>query len=103
MIGWWKVPPPASATPSLRPSSRKEAAATDRVERPYRERAEAGDFHALARLARIRERTGDQKDAERMYRAATDHGDTMGLLCLALRRRWPYGLDPDGTPTPPWW
>ncbi|GGT45748.1 hypothetical protein GCM10010271_57170 [Streptomyces kurssanovii] len=57
-------------------------------------------------LAEIRERAGDRDGAESLYRQAADHGDTDTLYVFwsrkALKRLWPYGLDPDGTPTPRW-
>ncbi|MFJ5774310.1 hypothetical protein [Streptomyces sp. NPDC093094] len=55
----------------------------------------------------LRDVAGDRESAEDMARQAAGHGDT-DALCLPgdvralLKRLWPCGLDPDGTPTPPW-
>ncbi|MFJ3932821.1 MULTISPECIES: hypothetical protein [unclassified Streptomyces] len=85
----------------------------------YREAAARGDIDALHRLGRLRKEAGDGVGAEAVYREAADHGDanpwfyavSLGdgaLLSDAdhvrneITTRWPYGLDPDGTPTPPW-
>ncbi|MER7826991.1 hypothetical protein ABTX85_31030 [Streptomyces sp. NPDC096097] len=94
--------------------------------------AAAGDTDALDLLADLREAAGDLKGAEGFARQAAASGQYFPLLRLtwtleaagnlerveALRRqaadagqyidgggeqaRWPYGLDPDGSPTPPW-
>ncbi|MFC9734318.1 helix-turn-helix domain-containing protein [Streptomyces roseolus] len=57
--------------------------------------------YALVRLARLREKVGDLKGAEALYRQAVDHGVSYDAEDT-LSRLWPYGLDPDGTSTPPW-
>ncbi|MEU7428146.1 hypothetical protein [Streptomyces sp. NPDC040750] len=64
----------------------------------YRQAADAGDRNALPNLARIREQAGDQEGAEALARQAADAGETL----LTVERWWPYGLDRDGSPTPPW-
>ncbi|MFF3584927.1 hypothetical protein [Streptomyces mirabilis] len=62
--------------------------------------ADQGDISALYRLAVLREEAGDRKGAETLVLKAADRGrtDTRDIV----KRLWPYGLDPDGTPTPPW-
>jgi hypothetical protein len=64
--------------------------------------ADAGYASPLVELARMQEEAGDHDDAESLYRHATDAGEDGEFLRGHLRERWPYGLDPDGTPTPPW-
>ncbi|MFF0170231.1 tetratricopeptide repeat protein [Streptomyces prasinus] len=71
-----------------------------------RQAADHGHTTVLSRLAVMRERAGDREGAEHLYRQAADHGAgnlarTIGHS-QALVTRWPNGLDPDGTPTPPW-
>nr|WP_188277251.1 helix-turn-helix transcriptional regulator [Streptomyces sp. CBMA152] len=97
----------------------------------YQRAADAGHAGALVRLAELRERAGDQKGAETFYQQAASTGDPDTLIGLARMRdeagdrvgaetfyrqaadtgelpddeakmRWPYGLDPDGSPSPPW-
>ena len=55
----------------------------------------------------MREELGDREGAEALYLQAADRGDIDTLFYLAklpevLSKLWSYGLDPDGTPTPPW-
>ncbi|WP_405919480.1 hypothetical protein [Streptomyces longwoodensis] len=64
--------------------------------------ADAGYASPLVELARMQEDAGDHDDADSLYRHATDAGEDGEFLSGHLRDRWPYGLDPDGTPTPPW-
>ncbi|MFD6913538.1 hypothetical protein [Streptomyces virginiae] len=94
--------------------------------------AAAGDTDALTLLARIREAAGDLEGAEGFARRAAVGGQYFPLLRLGWRleeagnlesaegllrqaadagryidgvgerARWPHGLDPDGSPTPPW-
>lgn len=62
---------------------------------------EAADHHdpeAPYRLIMMREEAGDGEGAKRLLRQTVDHGITDEIL----ETLWPYGLDPDGTPTPPW-
>ncbi|MFG3259057.1 helix-turn-helix domain-containing protein [Streptomyces sp. NPDC048172] len=66
-----------------------------------------GSIGALYRLAVMREGVGDREGAEALARQAADYGATDVLYRMAEIREegdglWPYGLDPDGTPTPPW-
>ncbi|MEU0036995.1 tetratricopeptide repeat protein [Streptomyces sp. NPDC006333] len=63
-----------------------------------REAADAGTPYALYNLARMREQAGDQEGAEALAREAADAGE----ILLTVERWWPYGLDPDGTPSPSW-
>ncbi|MFE5886176.1 helix-turn-helix domain-containing protein [Streptomyces hydrogenans] len=67
----------------------------------YRQAADHGASSALAVIARMREAAGDLKGAETLYREAADHGASYDAED-DLIRLWPYGLDPDGTPTAPW-
>ncbi|MDT0453729.1 helix-turn-helix domain-containing protein [Streptomyces hesseae] len=72
----------------------------------YRQAADHGNIDALTRLAEMREEAGDREGAEALAQQAADHG-TVGMFPVAERsgiftRLWPYGLDPDGTPTSPW-
>ncbi|MFF0026567.1 hypothetical protein ACFYQQ_39295, partial [Streptomyces sp. NPDC005496] len=74
----------------------------------YRQAAERGDTNALLRMAVMREEAGDPKGAEVLNRQAADHGYGGKRARWApegrrvFRGLWPYGLDPDGTPTPRW-
>ncbi|MEV7318362.1 hypothetical protein AB0N56_36280 [Streptomyces microflavus] len=62
-----------------------------------------GDLHALRRLAEMREKAGDQVSARKLAHRAADHGGAVGPPMWEMSHRlWPYGLDPDGTPTDPW-
>ncbi|MER5890803.1 hypothetical protein ABT160_43880 [Streptomyces sp. NPDC001941] len=66
---------------------------------------DAGQPGALADLAHLREESGNPQDIEPLLRAAADAGDTLSLtygVQFPPQRNWPHGLDPDGTPTPPW-
>ncbi|GGQ35319.1 hypothetical protein GCM10010266_68510 [Streptomyces griseomycini] len=63
-----------------------------------------GDPSALARLAVMREKAGDRAGAEALARQVVDYGNPFALYIVqrVLKGLWPYGLDPDGTPTPRW-
>ncbi|MCX4639893.1 helix-turn-helix domain-containing protein [Streptomyces platensis] len=61
--------------------------------------ADIGDPTVLTTLAEVRESAGDYNRAEALYRQAADAGGAIGRSC---GKRWPHGLDPDGTPTAPW-
>ncbi|MEW1639303.1 helix-turn-helix domain-containing protein [Streptomyces sp. NPDC093801] len=62
-----------------------------------------GEFRALARLALRREVAGGREGAESFYRQVADRGTKYyNVLGRFLAEWWPNGLDPDGTPTPPW-
>ncbi|WP_242432982.1 hypothetical protein [Streptomyces sp. Root264] len=109
---------------------REEAGDTVGAERLFRQAADHGSTGALFHLALIREAAGDREGAENLALEAADHGDTEAPYRLVMRREeagdregagrllqqavdhgctddiletlWPHGLDPDGTPTPPW-
>ncbi|MEU6260472.1 hypothetical protein [Streptomyces sp. NPDC047043] len=66
--------------------------------------ADAGAAHALSHLVTVRRRAGRHQDADILARQAIDAGH---IPRADFRRnsphpRFPHGLDPDGTPTPPW-
>jgi hypothetical protein len=71
-----------------------------RAFRLLRQSIDHGDTDALYRLAALREEAGDRKGAETLVLNAADRGraDTRDIV----KRLWLYGLEPDGTPTPPW-
>ncbi|MFE2302463.1 tetratricopeptide repeat protein [Streptomyces sp. NPDC059445] len=56
-------------------------------------------FEQAIDLARMREQAGDREAAEFAYRRAADASEYFSQI---ETRRWPYGLEPDGSPTPPW-
>ncbi|MER7461512.1 hypothetical protein [Streptomyces sp. NPDC097981] len=64
----------------------------------YRQAAESGSVRALVVLAARLNQQGSRADAEFLYRQAADAGDT-AIYC---EKTWPFGLDPDGSPTSPW-
>ncbi|MFD7555150.1 helix-turn-helix domain-containing protein [Streptomyces sp. NPDC059835] len=79
----------------------------DGAEALARQATDGGNIFALVHLAEMRERAGDRNGAEALAREATDHGIPDAQHALVeklgiLTRLWPYGLDPDGTPTSPW-
>ncbi|MFE2473192.1 helix-turn-helix domain-containing protein [Streptomyces mirabilis] len=103
----------------------------DSAETLYQEAVNAGDTSAMVQLAQLREKRGDREGAERLVQRAANVGHTAALIQLAHLReglgnltgaedlyrqaadcgrpvytvslnRWPWGLDPDGTPTLPW-
>ncbi|WLQ69382.1 SEL1-like repeat protein [Streptomyces glycanivorans] len=103
----------------------------DSAESLYQEAVNAGDTAAMVQLAQLWEKRGDAHSAERLVQRAADLGHTAALVQLAHLReglgdlsgadalylqaadtgrpvytvslnRWPWGLDPDGTPTVPW-
>ncbi|MFE2718174.1 hypothetical protein ACFXKI_41070, partial [Streptomyces mirabilis] len=86
---------------------REEAGDREGAEALVQQAAGHGDIRALYRLAVMREEAGDCATAEALYRQAADHGTNdphsyVAELPKVLSKLWPYGLDPDGTPTPPW-
>ncbi|MEU9529073.1 hypothetical protein AB0D58_27280 [Streptomyces sp. NPDC048210] len=88
---------------------REEAGDRDGAEALARQAADHGDGSALYFLAWVREVAGDRNSAEDLYRQAADYGHRYTMAHLApvwmpdtYNRLWPYGLDPDGTPTSPW-
>ncbi|MFI0711390.1 helix-turn-helix domain-containing protein [Streptomyces inhibens] len=90
-----------------------ETADEDELEQLFRQ---AFKSHALAvsRIVRQCELAGNKEFAERFARQAADAGDGLAADTLAEMRigqsermgtrvrLWPYGLDPDGTPSAPW-
>ncbi|MET9459938.1 tetratricopeptide repeat protein [Streptomyces canus] len=94
---------------------REKTGDRDRAKALYRQAIDAGATDALIRLAVMQEQEGGWQSCEALTRQAADSGDTDLLYRLtmvwespddwmALREKafWPYGLDPDGTPTSPW-
>ncbi|WP_086682100.1 helix-turn-helix domain-containing/SEL1-like repeat protein [Streptomyces pseudogriseolus] len=79
---------------------REKAGDRDEAEAFYQQAADHGNPGALMRLAEMREKAGDRDGAEALARQAADRGHR--LMVVVFRRRWPYGLDPDGTPSLPW-
>ncbi|MFF3604162.1 helix-turn-helix domain-containing protein [Streptomyces sp. NPDC002463] len=72
-----------------------------------RQAVDHGSTHTLVRLLVMRGAAMNREVAEALARQAAEYGVTNDLVCLAqlpnaLNRLWPYGLNPDGTPTPPW-
>ncbi|MGW2746571.1 hypothetical protein [Streptomyces sp. NPDC001450] len=84
---------------------REESGDRESAEALARRCADHGNTNALKRLAVLREKAGDRESAEALARQAADHGnhhtEPASPYWLA-QKLWPYGLDPDGTPTPPW-
>ncbi|MEU2951036.1 hypothetical protein [Streptomyces xanthochromogenes] len=66
------------------------------------EAADRGNTNALFRLAVRRDRARDREGAQALLRKVADYGDTAYPVKRLLSRLCPYGLNPDGTPTPPW-
>ncbi|WP_326623901.1 MULTISPECIES: hypothetical protein [unclassified Streptomyces] len=78
---------------------REQAGDPEGAEALARQAADAGHPYALYSLARMRQEAGeDPEGAEALARQAADAGETL----LTFERWWPYGLDPDGSPTSPW-
>ncbi|WP_328764378.1 hypothetical protein [Streptomyces sp. NBC_00272] len=65
--------------------------------------SEAGHPFAFDQLIDMLERSGDLAAAERLLAHAADSARLRPVSPQpAVYRLWPYGLEPDGTPTPPW-
>lgn len=66
--------------------------------------ADAGVAHALSHLITVRRRAGRRQDADDLARRAIDAGHIpqSDFRRSSPHPRFPHGLDPDGTPTPPW-
>ncbi|WP_431683790.1 hypothetical protein [Kitasatospora sp. KL5] len=77
---------------------REQAGDWEGAETYARQAADAGTTSALAELAQMRAKAGDRKGAEALARQAADAGGSLPYLST----NWPYGLDPDGSPTSPW-
>jgi tetratricopeptide (TPR) repeat protein len=73
----------------------------EELERLMRQPADHDHTYRPHLLAEERERAGDRDGAERLAREAADLGYA-SILPGIFKRLWLYGLDPDGTPTPPW-
>ncbi|MFE6086023.1 hypothetical protein [Streptomyces virginiae] len=85
---------------------REEAGDREGAEALARQAADHGGADALYRLAVMREEAGDRDSAEALARQAANHGDPTAMYRLPGQHElfttlWPYGLDPDGTPSPP--
>ncbi|MER5202274.1 hypothetical protein [Streptomyces sp. NPDC002825] len=78
------------------------------AERLLLQAADRGDVYALAHLAEMREKDGDREGQESLLLQAANQGDTtaepvrLPYLSETLSKLWPYGLNADGMPTPPW-
>ncbi|MFJ1876856.1 helix-turn-helix domain-containing protein [Streptomyces chartreusis] len=85
---------------------RAEAKDCSSAERLARQAAFAGSTVALVSLAEVWEKAGDAHGAERLAREAADAGDSSAVSLLTSMRHgdalWPYGLEPDGTPSATW-
>ncbi|MFF3330436.1 hypothetical protein ACFYWX_12890 [Streptomyces sp. NPDC002888] len=79
--------------------SRWEDGDTEGAEALFQRAVTGGEMAVHVELARMREKSGDVEGAEAAYRRAADAGYAG---TDEARRRWPHGLDPDGTPTPHW-
>ncbi|MFD3472095.1 helix-turn-helix domain-containing protein [Streptomyces sp. NPDC058682] len=89
-------------------TTRREAGDLESAQALARQAAEHGNADAFYLLADMRKEAGDRESAEALVRQTTDYGITGMYYGSTERgegpphRLWPYGLDPDGTPTPPW-
>jgi hypothetical protein len=70
-----------------------------------------GNAEALLWVAQQREKAGDINAAQQYARQAADAGlfsdptyspGEERWLSERVAQQWPYGLDPDGTPSAPW-
>ncbi|WP_225637414.1 XRE family transcriptional regulator [Streptomyces solaniscabiei] len=77
---------------------REAAGDPESAEALAQEAAAIGHINSLRVLSVIRESLHGWQGAEALVRQATDAGQ----FVLQFKARWPYGLDPDGSPTPPW-
>ncbi|MZD56572.1 hypothetical protein GTX07_22440 [Streptomyces sp. SID5606] len=85
----------------------REAAGHRRpAEELARQAAQHGNIQPLIYLAEKRDAAGDHQAAVALAQKAADHGTGTRHHLPVYRgmfsRLWPYGLDPDGTPTPAW-
>ncbi|MFJ7158145.1 hypothetical protein ACIQUQ_24860 [Streptomyces sp. NPDC101118] len=88
-----------SATAVLRIARRRHnAGAWNEAEALYQEALDAGELAALTWWGALRQECGDRSGAEALYRQAAD----AGVVNADTHRLWPDGLEPDGTPSPPW-
>ncbi|MET9412133.1 hypothetical protein ABZX90_41420 [Streptomyces sp. NPDC002935] len=98
------------ALPSLA-RMQEEAGDLKGAERLLRQAADAGNEDAPAPHCLLLEKVGDREGAELTAREAANAGNSAAVDRLARMRKssgtdgdglWPYGLDPDGTPSAPW-
>ncbi|MFE7168411.1 hypothetical protein [Streptomyces sp. NPDC057616] len=87
--------------------AREEAGDHTGAEALLRRAADTGNAHALLELARKRDEASDHSTAQTLALRAADTGSLESVsnsntFRAYARRRWPHGLNPDGTPTPPW-
>ncbi|MFI6553737.1 hypothetical protein ACWGBY_03315 [Streptomyces griseus] len=72
------------------------------------EAADAGDFFVLRDLQRMRKQAADWDGVKRLCQQAADAGQFPSLGHFPIlgfpseEGPWPYGLDPDGSPSPAW-
>ncbi|MBK3642772.1 hypothetical protein JHN46_19205 [Streptomyces sp. MBT33] len=83
-------------------SLREETGDGQAAERLALQAANRGNTAVLFRLASLREEAGDREAAERLALQAANRGNNSHPEMTLLGKLWPYGLDPDGTPSPPW-
>jgi TPR repeat protein len=89
----------------------KKAGNLEEAESLYWRAIEAGNTYALCRLSELKEYTGDHAGAVEIALQAANAGDAGAVRALSKERAsregfddpWPYGLDPDGTPTVESW
>ncbi|MEU9125965.1 helix-turn-helix domain-containing protein [Streptomyces sp. NPDC048506] len=83
---------------------REEAGDQQEAEQLGRSAAAAGNSDALAQLVHKRDEAGGSQGAEQLalQMANAGGGGSPYFSKTPLHDRWPHGLDPDGTPTPPW-
>jgi tetratricopeptide (TPR) repeat protein len=89
----------------------KKAGNLKEAESLYWRAIEAGSTYAMCRLSELKEDMGDRAGAEEIALRAANAGTGAAVHALSKARArreefedpWPYGLDPDGTPTAePW-
>ncbi|MFC8996248.1 hypothetical protein ACFT7U_11145 [Streptomyces rochei] len=93
---------------------REAAGDRERAEALAQQAADNGSGVALYGLAVMREWAGDQEGAQALARQVADAGWSFGFRfdksdwrlfgerTIKPEYWWPYGLDPDGTPSPSW-
>jgi hypothetical protein len=84
---------------------REEAGDREDAEALALQVAVAGGSGTLRQLAMMREEAGDREGGETLLRRAANASEPPNSYELGegqIGRVWPYGLDPDGTPTAPW-
>ncbi|MGW4226161.1 hypothetical protein ACWEG1_22200 [Streptomyces bauhiniae] len=89
----------------------KKAGNLKEAESLYWRAIEAGNIYAMCRLSELKEFTGDHDGAVEIALQAANAGDAGAVRALSKDRAsregfddpWPYGLDPDGTPTAESW